>query len=96
MANYVTLFRWTDEGVRNVKDSVNRTRMNVAAIERAGGKATVFWTQGRYDLVSFVEMSDEEVGNAITLSVEKSGFARTETMRAFTMQEMESILKKVP
>lgn len=95
MAGYVSLFRWTDEGIRSVKDTVNRTRESIAAIEKAGGKMTVLWTQGRYDLVAIGELPNEEAAMALALSTGKSGKVRTETLRAFNIEEMERILRKV-
>ncbi|MGA2380955.1 MAG: GYD domain-containing protein [Spirochaetia bacterium] len=93
----IVLMRWTDQGVRTVQDTVTRTRANLSAIEKAGGKMTVYWTQGRYDLIGIVEGPiDDETGSAIALSAVKAGNFRTETLRAFTIDEMERILKKVP
>ncbi|MGA2614529.1 MAG: GYD domain-containing protein [Spirochaetia bacterium] len=60
MPAYVSLFRWTDDGIRSVKDTVARTRESIAAIEKAGGKMTVLWTQGRYDLVAIGELPNED------------------------------------
>ena len=95
MPAYVALFRWTDDGVRAVKDTVNRARESVAAIEKAGGKVTVYWTQGRYDLVAFLNAPNEETAMSIGLSSGKAGKLRSETLRAYTMEEMERILKNV-
>jgi len=93
----IGLFRWTDQGLRNVKDTVTRTRANISAIEKLGGKVQVYWTQGRFDLVTIVEGPiDDETGSAMSLAVAKAGNARTETLRAFTIDEMERILSKVP
>lgn len=95
MASYVSLFRWTDEGVRSVKDTVSRTRDSIAAIEKLGGKMTVLWTQGRYDLVAIGELPTEEAAMALALNTGKAGKVRTETLRAFSIDEMERILRKV-
>ena len=96
MLSYVVLYRWTDQGVRNAKDSVARARDFIAATEKAGGKvAKVYWTQGRYDLVAITELPNEETAMILSLNLSKLGNVRTETLRAFTAEEMESILKKV-
>jgi len=93
----VVLYQWTDQGIRNVKDTVTRTRENLAALEKAGGKLIAFYyTQGRYDMVSIGEMPNEEAGQAFLLAMGKAGNVRTETLQAFSLEEMESILKKVP
>ena len=93
----VTLYRWTDQGLRNVKDTVKRTQTAIPALEKAGWKVSFYWTQGQYDMIAIVEGSgDEDAGNAILLSILQAGNVRTETMRAFNAEEMERILKKVP
>jgi len=97
MPTYVALYRWTDQGIRTVKDTVARARENMAGFEKAGGKIkALYYTQGRYDLIAISEAPNEETAQAFVLAQGKSGYLRTETMRAFSMEEMESILKKVP
>ena len=95
MPSYVVLCQFTDQGARNIKDTVNRTREIAAAVERGGGKITFYWTQGRYDLVAIAEGS-EELSMITSLASAKAGNVRTETMRAITANEMENLLKKVP
>ena len=97
MPVYVTLLKWTDRGVREVKDSVARSRELIAGLEKMGGKAlSVYYTQGRYDLVAVGEVPNEETMLAFALTMSKGGNVRTETLRAFGLDEMENILKKVP
>jgi len=94
MSTYVTLCQFTDHGARNVKETVTRAREIGAAVEQAGGKITFYWTQGRYDLIAIAE-GTEELAMLTTLNTAKSGYVRTETLRAFTGEEMERFLKKV-
>ena len=97
MPAYVGLFQWTDQGVRNVKDTVTRSRELVAAFQKVGGKLIAFYyTQGRYDMVTVGEVPNEETMMAFMLTVGKAGNVRTETLRAFSLDEVENILKKVP
>ena len=97
MVSYVTLYRWTDQGAKDVKDTVNRARQAVAAAEKGGAKVKgIFWTQGQYDLIAFGEWPDEASAIAFNMSIAKLGNLRTETLRALSMDEMESVLKKIP
>ncbi len=97
MPAFVTLIRWTDQGIREVKDTVARSRQLIAALEKMGGKATgVYYTQGRYDLVCVGELPDAETAMAFAVTMSKEGNVRTETLRAFSLEEVEKILKKVP
>jgi uncharacterized protein with GYD domain len=96
MATYVVLINWTDQGVRNAKDTVARARAFSADLERRGGKLLgIYWTQGRYDIVTTVEVPDEQTAMAALLSVSGLGSVRTETLRAFNESELASILQKV-
>jgi uncharacterized protein with GYD domain len=97
MPAFVTLIRWTDQGIQTVKDTVDRSRQLIAALEKMGGKSlAVYYTQGRYDLVAVGELPDAETAMAFALIMSKGGNVRTETLRAFSLEEVETILKKVP
>ena len=96
MAMYVTLYRLTAQGAKTVGETVNRARQAIAGAEKAGGKIiTLLWTQGQYDLVGVGEWPSDEAAIAFNLSVAKLGNVTTETLRAFSADEMEKILKKV-
>ena len=97
MAIGISLQRWTDQGLRNIKDTVTRARAAIAAVQKAGGKLTTYYTQGQYDLISILEGSlDDETSSAIALGIVQAGNIRTETLRAFTIDEMERIIIEIP
>ena len=96
MAKYVTLINWTDQGVRNVKETTRRAEQARQAIEQMGGRLeTIYWTQGRYDLVAVVEAPDDETATAALLRIAGQGAVRTETLRAFDAEEMGRILGRL-
>lgn len=96
MAIYVTLVNFTEQGVRNIKDTVNRANAAKQAGSALGVQIKeVLWTQGQYDMVIISESSDEIAANAMILNVVKAGNIRTQVMRAFTTAEMQKILDKV-
>ena len=97
MPTYVSLFKFTDQGMKNVKGTVERTRQSRAAIEKAGGRmAAIYWTQGQYDLVAVSEWPDEEAAMAFILQLGMAGNVRVETLKAFDETAMQRILAKVP
>jgi uncharacterized protein with GYD domain len=97
MPTYVLLAQWTDQGIRNVKDTVTRTGQVQAAAEQSGGRLIgSWWTQGAYDIVAVLEFPDDETASATAIAVGMAGNARTQTMRAFTREEMQRILEKLP
>jgi uncharacterized protein with GYD domain len=97
MLTYVSLFKFTDQGIKNVKGTLDRTQQNRAAIEKAGGCMTaIYWTQGQYDLVAITEWPDEETAMAFILPLGIAGNVRMETLRAFDEAAMRRVLTKVP
>jgi uncharacterized protein with GYD domain len=93
MPHYVVLYRFTDEGAKNAQDTVRRAHEATADNEMRGFKVhNLLWTQGQYDLVAVVEAPDEHAMMAGLLSVGAAGNVRSETLRAFTADEMEGIL----
>ena len=96
MPKYVLLLNWTDQGIANVKETVNRYHAAKQLVESKGGSFdAIFWTQGPYDLVAVTEVPDEETGTAINLQLGATGNLRTLTMRAFSEDEMTGIIQKM-
>ncbi len=96
MPTFVTLYKFTDQGTRNIKDSPQRLREGVKAFEAKGGKLLgAYYTIGEYDLVVVGEVADERVGLAHTLATVSLGNVRSTTLRAYTPTEFEEIIKKI-
>jgi len=96
MATYVTLYNFTEQGLKTIKDTVKRTEAAKKAAAANGMQVKeVLWLQGQYDLVVISEASDETKANAFGLSTVKMGNVRGQTLRAFTAAEMEKILDHV-
>lgn len=96
MAMYVSLFQFTDQGIRNVKDTIKRAEAATAEAEKVGAKIKeAFWTMGAYDVVLLIDAPNDETMTAFTLKLGTLGNVKTQTMRAFRREEMEGILNKV-
>jgi uncharacterized protein with GYD domain len=92
--NYVVLYRFTDQGLKSVKDTVRRAREVRADNEKRGFKVLgIYWTQGQYDLVAVMDAPSEEAMTAGLFNVAQAGNVHSETMRAFTEAEMEKALQ---
>jgi len=97
MPMYVMLFKWTEQGIRNIKEAPARIESSVKAAEALGGKVLgVYATMGEYDLVSVGEWPSDEAASVTALAIASRGNARTTTLRAFTREEFAEIVKKVP
>ena len=96
MPTYVALLNWTEQGAKGVKDTVRRAREQRAALEKMGVKLhTIYWTQGAYDLVVAFDAPDAETASAALLAGAAAGNFRSQTLRAFTEQEMQNVLQKL-
>jgi uncharacterized protein with GYD domain len=90
MMTYVVLATFTDQGVKNAKDSPKRAEA-FRQMAKTFGVAVkdIFWTQGRYDIVTVVEAPDELSATALNLSLGALGNIRTESLRAFSSEDDE-------
>ena len=96
MATYVTLINFTDQGIRNVKDTANRASHYKELAAKLGCTVKeIWWTQGQYDVVSIVDAPDEASMTALAMSVGKLGYVRTQTLRAYSAAELAPIMDKV-
>lgn len=96
MATYVMLANFTEQGIRNVKDTVKRAEAFKEAAKGAGVTVKdIYWTLGAYDIVATAEAKDEMAMTALGLTLGKSGNVRTQTLRAFGSSEMSDILSKL-
>jgi uncharacterized protein with GYD domain len=96
MPAYVALIDWTDQGVRNFQDTVDRYDAAQTAFENLGVRFTdVRWTLGTHDIVATVDAPDDETLAAALLAIGSQGNIRTTTLRAFTREEMQSIIGRV-
>ena len=95
MATFISLLKFTDQGIRNVKDSTDRHEAFKAMAEKLG--VTVkdnYYTVGHYDIVLIMEGTDEAVMTAL-LKVGALGNVRTETLRGFSLEDMKKIIGKM-
>jgi uncharacterized protein with GYD domain len=97
MPTFVTLAKWTDQGIRNVKDSPKRRQAFEAAVTSMGGKVNyAYLLLGEYDLVVVTEAPNDETAAKMLLGTAMQGNVRTTTMRAFSREEMDKIIASLP
>lgn len=93
MATYVVLSNFTDQGIRNVKDTTKRADAFREHAKSAGVTVKdVYWTLAPYDVVTIVEAPDDVAATAFGLDLGRAGNVRTQTLRAFTQAEMDAVL----
>ena len=96
MPHYVTLMRWTSQGVAGLPAWRERVEDGERIISGAGGSLVgVYVTLGRYDVVEIFEAPNDETAAEIILKLQRHGAEHTETLRAFTRDEAEEIIRKL-
>jgi uncharacterized protein with GYD domain len=91
----VSLVHWTEQGIKNYKDTMKRLEDFTKLAESMGGRVReALYTVGEYDIVVVTEFPDDETATAGLLRVGSLGNIRTNTMRAFTADEMGGIISR--
>jgi uncharacterized protein with GYD domain len=84
MTTYVMLANWTDQGIRNVKDSPRRLDAAKKALKDMSGEFKLFFlTMGVYDIVAIYEAPDDAAAARFNLQLGGLGNVRTRTLKAF-------------
>ena len=97
MPMYVTLIRYTEQGIKTFKDLPSRLEETRRAGEAVGAKLVAFYlTMGQYDAVVVSEARDDETVATLALAAGGRGNVRTETLRAFTEDEAKKLAAAVP
>ncbi len=97
MTSYIILMRFTDQGIKAVKDAPKRIDAAIKGLEAMGGKVTGFYvTMGEYDYVAIGEAPNDAVGMTFLLGLGAAGNVRTTTLKAFTREEFAEVVKKLP
>ncbi len=96
MPTYVSLFNWTDQGIRNVRDTVQRYERTQELQDKHGVRLQgTYWTVGPYDIVAIAEAPDTESVTAFLLELASAGNLRTTTLRAYDREEMSGIIERM-
>src|SRR5262245_24485093 len=97
MPTYISLVQFTDKGIQAAKETTRRVADWAAKVRSMGVSIKqMYWALGPYDQVCVFDAPDDETAAAALLAADMQGHIRTQTRRAFTTSEMETILAKVP
>jgi uncharacterized protein with GYD domain len=95
MPTYVILLNFTDQGIRTVKETIQRSDSAKERAQQHGGSLETYWTVGPYDIVGILEAPDDETATAFLLETGSQGNVRTTTLRAYDRDQMSSILGRL-
>jgi uncharacterized protein with GYD domain len=94
--HYITLMRWTSQGLAGLPGWRERVEEGERVIQDAGGTLIgVYVTLGRYDVVEIFEAPDDAVAVEILMKLQRYGAEHTETLRGFTREEAEEVIRRL-
>ena len=97
MPTYITLYKLTEQGIKNIKDAPGRYEEAIKKFEAVGGKVIGFYaTMGEYDYVGIGEAPNDEVAMIFALATGALGNVRTTTLKAFNTEEFANMVSKLP
>jgi uncharacterized protein with GYD domain len=97
MATYITLLRYTQQGMKNIKQGPDRLDAAKQAFKAAGAEIKDFYLiMGHYDAVVVSEAPNDETTAKIALSIGSQGYVQTQTFRAFQESEYRKIVSALP
>lgn len=95
MPHYISLVNWTEQGIRNVKESPKRADAVTGLANKLGAKMELFYTMGEYDIVAVTEAPNDETAMQLLLELGKIGNVRTKTMKAWSLAEATKVISKL-
>ena len=96
MPTYLSLLNWTDQGIKNVKDSPKRLDAVKKSLKDIGGDVKAFYMlQGAYDLALILEAPNDEALAKLLLNIGAAGNVRTTTMKAYPEAEYRKIMAEL-
>lgn len=97
MASYVSLLRFTEQGIMNIKDAPARLDSAKKAFQAFGAELKEFFlVMGKYDAIAIFEGPDDETATKLSMAISSQGNVRIETLRAFTQDEYRRIISTLP
>jgi uncharacterized protein with GYD domain len=97
MPTYITLYKFTDQGIKGIKDIPQRMEDAIKNYEAMGGKVIgVYTVMGEYDIIAIGEVPSDEIAMTFSLALGSHGNIRTTTLKAFTKEQFAAIVKNLP
>lgn len=96
MPVYVTLWKYTHEGLKDIRNTASRFEAVKNIIEKNGGKlVTIYGLVGEYDVLTIIQMPNKSAMASTILKICASGRITAETMSALPLEEFLNITKDI-
>lgn len=96
MPTYVILGKYSLQGIRKIKGTTKRADAFRNLAKKMGARVKeIYWTMGQYDVVTIIDAPDDATATRLLLAAGSMGNVQTETLRAYTQNEVARILKGI-
>ncbi len=95
MPTYISLGNWTEQGIKNVKESPKRADSVMAMANKLGAKMQIFYTLGKFDIVALTDAPNDETAMQLLFEIGRLGNVRTQTLKAWTPAEATKVIAKL-
>ena len=97
MPTYVTLMKFTEQGIRTIKEGPARLEAAKKLFQSAGAEIKAYYLAlGKYDAVAVIEGPNDETAARLALAIGAQGNVRTDTMRVFNETEYRKLISSMP
>jgi uncharacterized protein with GYD domain len=98
MATYMILFRFTQKGIKEIKDSPARITAAKDIVRKMGGEVRAFYAilGSPYDTMFILDAANDEKLGGMVLAIAKLGYVRTQTQRLYNEDEYGNIISSLP
>ena len=97
METFIALLDFTDQGIRNIRDSPHRADQFSQLAERVGARVVAqYWTIGSHDGVLILEAPNDGVAASVLLALGAAGNVRTTTLRAYEWADAQGLIEGAP
>jgi uncharacterized protein with GYD domain len=94
MPTYIAMLKWTQQGIKNVKESPARVDAARKAFKKDGvTMKELYMVMGHHDIIVVLDAPDDAALAKAMLSTASMGNFTSETSRAFTEDEFRAIIK---
>jgi len=96
MPVFITLWKYTSEGLKDIKNTSTRFESVKKIIEANGGKLVkIYGLVGEYDVITIMEMPNKSTLASTILKIAASGRIVPKTLQALPIEEFLRITQEI-
>ncbi len=96
MPVYITLWKYTRDGLMDIKNTASRFEAVKKIIENNGGKLLqIYGLVGEYDVITVIQMPNKSAMASTILKICASGRITAQTMSGIPIEEFLNLTKEV-